>query len=112
MKLNPDSKALNYFIEDPLMVLSLLYIYQESYLNLIKSRSSFPSLLQSTHSLKMEISTVIKSVMKKDPAVFRRNAKRKELYQLFKDVLRNNAGRGIRDVNKSALRDLLKELSG
>lgn len=112
VKLNPDSKALDYFIQDPVMVLNLLYIYQDSFVNLIKSRQSSLSFILFNSFLRMEVLAVANAVLRGNSRLLRRNTNRKKLYQLFKDVLRNSDDSGIRNVDMSPLPDLLRELSG
>jgi hypothetical protein len=111
VKLNPDSQALYYFIEDSSLVLKLLQIYRNSFLNLLNVRHSIPFIALLKVSLQMEILAVAKAVLARNPSVLLRNTKRKELHQLFKNILRNG-NTSISIKNKiNTLPVLLKELS-
>lgn len=110
VKLNPDSKALYYFIEDDFLVLELLEIYEFSFFCLQKSRHKFPSLALFNISLQTEILAVSKAVLLRSSSVLVRNIKRKKLHKLFKRIIHN--GKTTSTQNKiNTLPALLKELS-
>ncbi len=111
VKLNPDLKVLDYFIDDESLVLELLSFYQVSFMKLLGSRHLVPSVSLLLAVLRMNVSVAVKTVLLRDKRILERNFKRKTINRMFELESSGLTSTMPQRHDKLMLLGLLKDLS-